>query len=160
RLRRHHGADLGRRRGARAAGDQERSENRTELAHQAQPDDRAERLRRAEALERVVPLESEHHADRETADADDEEREDAELVELVDDAADAPRRCDGIAGDLDEERRHAAEIGHHPRGCRTEAAEGAEHQMASGSASAASTSWFRNARTRASALARSSAGAP
>ena len=51
-----------------------------------EPDDRAERARRAEADERVVALEPEHHPDREAADADDDERQHAELVELVDEA--------------------------------------------------------------------------
>ena len=73
---------------------EQRRQHRAELADQAQPDDRAERLVGAEAHQRVVALQAEHHADGEPADADDDERQHAELVELVDEAA--RRRHGGV----------------------------------------------------------------
>ena len=82
-----HGADLRRRGRAGAAGGEQRRQHRAELADEAQADDRAERLRGAEADQRVVALQAEHHADGGAAHADDDERQHAELEELVDEAA-------------------------------------------------------------------------
>ena len=62
-----------------------------ELADQREADHRAEALLRAEAHQRVVALQAEHHADREPRDADDREREHADVVELVEGAAQAQR---------------------------------------------------------------------
>src|SRR5262249_4916222 len=109
------------------------------------------------AHERVVSLEPEHHAHCQAADGDDEQRQDAQLVDLVDDVAQAPGRGDGIAQHLEEEERHGAEVDDDLRRPAPELADGRHHQLASGSAS---RSLLRNARTRGSALARSSSGAP
>ncbi len=57
-----------------------------ELADQAEADHRAERIGGAEARQRVVALQAEHGADRRAAQADDDQREHAELEELVDEA--------------------------------------------------------------------------
>src|SRR5262249_43012953 len=154
-----HGADLGRRGRAGASGHQERGQHRTELAHQAQTDERAQRLRGAEALERVVALEAEHHADGQPADADDEQREEAQLVDLVDHVAQAPRRRDGIARHLEQEEPHGAEIADHARRRAAEQTDRGHHQLAS-NVIEGSRSRLRNARTRGSSLARSSSGAP
>ena len=82
-----HRADLGRGRRAGAAGGEQRRQHRPELADEAQADDRAERLLGAEAHQRVVALQAEHHADGQAADADDHQREHAELEQLVDEQA-------------------------------------------------------------------------
>src|SRR6185436_17411207 len=66
---------------------------------------------RAEAHECVVALQAQHHADREPADADDHEREHAELVELVDEQPDAPRRRQSGADDVEREECQRAEVG-------------------------------------------------
>src|SRR5262245_16388998 len=155
-----HGADLGCRGRAGAPGHQERGQHRAELAHQAQADDRAKRLRGTEALQGVVALEAEHHADGQPADADDGQREEAQLVDLVDHVAQAPRRRDGIARHLEQEEPHGAEIADHARRRAAEQADRRHHQLASGNAIEGSRSRLRNARTRGSALARSSSGAP
>src|SRR5689334_17527586 len=109
-LGRDHRADLRGRGGAGAAGREDRRQHRAELADQRQRDERPERVRRAEARELVVRLEPEHHADREPADADDDEREHAELVELVDERAKAQRRHDDAARDAAGEDAEPPEV--------------------------------------------------
>ena len=88
----HHRADLGRGRRAGASGDQQRRKHRPQLANEAEADDGAERVGGAEADQRVVALQPEHRADRDAAQADDDQRQHAELEQLVDEAADAQRR--------------------------------------------------------------------
>jgi len=103
-LGRDHGADLGGRRRSGAPGREQRRQNRSELPYQAQADDGAERLG-GPKRPAYCNLEAEHHPDRETAHADDDEREDAELVDLVDEEPDAPRRQQRGAYDLEREER-------------------------------------------------------
>ena len=69
-----HQADLGRQRGAGAAGEQQRRDDRPELAHQRQVDDQAERLGGAVGDERVVHLQRQHEADRQARGDDDDQR--------------------------------------------------------------------------------------
>ena len=77
-----HQADLGRERRAGAAGKQQRSDHRPELAHQRQVDDQAERLGRAVGDERVVHLQRQHEADRQARRQDDDQRPVADRMHL------------------------------------------------------------------------------
>src|SRR5262249_27330668 len=65
---------------------------------------------RAEARERVVGLEPEHHADGEPAHRDDDEREHAQLVELVHERAHARRRAHDRLRDARREDPEATEV--------------------------------------------------
>ena len=124
-----------------------------ELAHQRQTDHARRGFVGAEAHERVVALQAEHHADREPADADDHERQHAELVDLVDEAAQAPgRRRRRRARPRAPKQRDAAELGRRcavaPSRARRIAA---DHQLAS-AAPARRPPSRQEARTRGSAL--------
>ena len=78
-----HQADLGGDRRAGAAGEQQARHHRAELAHQRQRHQHAERLGGAEALQRLVALQREHHADEQARHQDDDERQHAGEVDLA-----------------------------------------------------------------------------
>ena len=99
-----HQADLGGDGGAGAAREEQAGHDRAELAHERQRHQHAERLRGAEALQRVVALQGEHHADEQPRDHDDDERQHAGEVDLGDGEAEAPQRRAGVKHECSKER--------------------------------------------------------
>src|SRR5262245_20635364 len=173
---RHHRADFGRRRGPGSSRGEEGGQHGSEFADQAQADDRTERVLRAEANERVVTLQAENHADRQTADADDDERKHAELEDLRDettyperrrgDREKDPERKDGELAEIVDEAKceepqvfDGSDAAYH-RPPFAYSARPAGGSSASSAASAGPASSVRKLVTRGSGLARSSSGVP
>src|SRR5260221_9318820 len=98
-----HQPDLRGDRGAGAAREQQTRHHRTELAHQRQRDQHAERFGGAEALQRLIALQREHHADEQPRHQDDDEREHAGEVDLGDGQPEAPQRRAGMQHEEGEE---------------------------------------------------------
>src|SRR5215813_4387614 len=105
-----HDADLGGQRRAGPPGDHQRGQHRAELADQRERDRRTEKRLRAEARERQIHLQAEHHAGEGASEDDDQERAIADVVHTVDEGARLERRRD-----------------HREQGEREEAPETTEH---------------------------------
>ena len=75
-----------------AAREQQPRHHRPELAHQRQRDEHAERLVGAVALQRVVALQRQHHADEQPGHQDDDERQHAGEIDLAQRQVQAPER--------------------------------------------------------------------
>ena len=108
-----HQADLGGERRAGAAREEQRGDDRPELARQREVDDQPERLGRAVGDERVVHLQRQHEADREPRGEDDDERQVADRVDLRDDEVRPTQRRRAGAQELDEEGGVVAEDAQH-----------------------------------------------
>src|SRR6185369_12193040 len=171
-----HRADLGGDRRAGASGREKRRQHGTKLADQAQADDRAERVFRAEAHQRRVALQAQHHADGDARDADDQDRQHADLEQLVEELAQPERRAKRDTQDVRGERGDAAELAGDAVGAAADARNARDHGCVpwrSGllspcsnsatlakTASESSVSSVRKRRTRGSAAPDSSAGDP
>ena len=109
-----HQPDLGGQRGPGAAGEQQRRDDRTELAHQGQCHQQAERLGRAVARQRVVALQRQHEADRQARRRDDDQRVVADRVDLGRSQVEAAQVADGtFFSRFDEEERAVAQPAQH-----------------------------------------------
>ncbi len=155
-----HGPDLGGGRGAGPSRGEQGREHRPELADEAQADDGAERLLGAEAHERVVALEAEHHADGQTAHADDDERQHAELEHLVEVAASPPRRRHGREADAPAEPREATEVGDEAHHRPAQVTDRGEHHAPPAAARVPSTLSSRKLVTRGSGCRLSASTVP
>ena len=80
-----HGADLGGHRGADAAGDHQAGQHRAQLARHRQHDDVGDRALGVEAREAGIALQRQHHAGEERGQADDRQREVADVEHLPQD---------------------------------------------------------------------------
>src|SRR5216117_2209841 len=92
-LRDAHDADLSRQRRAGASGHHERRQDRTELPDERERDGGAEERLGAEAHEREVHLQSEHHPGEPARQQDDQQRAKADVVDPVDEGPELERRC-------------------------------------------------------------------
>ena len=88
------------------AGEQQRRDHRPELLQQRERGTGAERVLGPEALQQVVALQAEHHADEQAAGHDDDQRQRARVVDLLDDQPEAQQRTGGQPEQLAEETRH------------------------------------------------------
>ena len=115
-----HQADLGGERGARTAGEQQRRDDGAELLQEPERRGDAERVLGAEALQQVVALQPQHHADEEAAEHDDDERAGAGVVDLVHHGARLGEHHSRVAQHAHEEDADAADaaqgIADHERG--------------------------------------------
>ena len=105
-----HQADLGGDRAAGAAREQQTGDDRPEFPHQRQRDQHAERFVGAVAVQHVVALQRQHHADEQAGHQDDDQRQHAGEVDLAQRqraAGGTPPAC--CADDRDEEPRGVAQ---------------------------------------------------
>ena len=121
---------------AGAAREQQPRDHRPELAHQRQRDQDAERLRGAVALQRVVALQAEHHADEQPRHQDDDQRQHAGEIDLAHGELEAAERGARVQQDVDEEARGEAQAPDLRAGGMSEALErlGAARTEGAGSA--------------------------
>ena len=106
-----HQADLGAQRGAGAAGEQQRGEHRAEFLDQSERGGHAERRLRTEALQQIVALQSQHHADEQAAEHDDHQRAGAGVVDLLDHQPRPRQRRHALPQHAQQKQRHRAELG-------------------------------------------------
>src|SRR5262249_8395513 len=149
---------------------QQGGEYRAQLANETEPDHRPERLFRTEADEGVVALQTEHHTDRDAADADDHQRQHAEIEELGDEQPDPARRRERGAHDGAGEEGDAAEMENEADDGRPDVPRQDDHGAGRGVGTPSrvdspdspdsSNASFRKPATRGSGLRNSVAGGP
>src|SRR6266571_9451929 len=108
-LRDAHDADLSRQRRPGASGHHERRQDRTELPDERERDGGAEERLGAEAHEREVHLQSEHHPGEPARQQDDQQRAKADVVDPVDEGPELERRCQDHHEGPGQERAEAAQ---------------------------------------------------
>ena len=74
-------------------GEQQRRDHRTQLSHQTDRGRAAERLLRAEPLQELKPLKSQHHADEQSRQHDDDERQRTGVEDLARDQIESQQRA-------------------------------------------------------------------
>ncbi len=118
-----HEADLGGDRRAGAAREQQARDHRPQFAHQRQRDQDPELLVGAVALERLVALQRQHHADEQARHQDDDQRQHAGEVDLAQREMDAPERVRRVPQHRHEEAAGKAQLRDGTRDRRAQAAQ-------------------------------------